>query len=153
MNRNLNRLALFSLCLTPFLLSTCGPSGEPASSDTGEAEASKKVSFATEIKPLLESRCLVCHNTGTLLGHLNLENKKLAFEPGPNGPFIVPGKPQASKLYTFTLISPDKLEAMPPTKHRLSDAEKNLLRDWIAQGAEWPEGPEGTLETIPEPTS
>ncbi|MFV1995869.1 MAG: c-type cytochrome domain-containing protein [Verrucomicrobiales bacterium] len=111
------------------------------------------VSFTEDIKPLLQSRCVLCHNTGTLLGHLNLETRALAFAPGPAGPFIIPGSPEKSKLYTFTLKPRQEDQSMPPTKHRLSDEEKGLLRRWIAEGAPWPEGPGGHIEPIPDPTS
>ncbi len=130
---------------------TTAPNTTQNSGAAGQQVSRSEVDFTTQIKPLLESRCLVCHNTGTLLGHLNLEMRAYAFQPGPDGPFIVPGQPEKSKLYTFTLLSEGSSQAMPPTKHRLSAKEKTLLYDWIAQGAEWPRGPEGTLKTIPDP--
>ena len=111
------------------------------------------ISFTGDVKPLLEARCLVCHNTGTLLGHLNLETRELAFAPGPEGPFIVPGDPLASRLYTFTLKKEPDPQAMPPDRHRLTASEKKLLHDWITQGAAWPRGPEGRLHVLAEPAS
>ncbi len=102
----------------------------------------EQVDFVTHVKPLLETHCLSCHNTGLLLGMLNLENRQLAFSSA----FIVPGQPDASKLYTVTLLTEGKhVQAMPPEGPRLSEADKEVLRRWIEQGARWPEGPEGAL--------
>ncbi|MCE9519940.1 MAG: hypothetical protein K8R87_10355, partial [Verrucomicrobia bacterium] len=35
----------------------------------------KPVDFVTQIKPLLQSRCVNCHQSGALLGDLNLESR------------------------------------------------------------------------------
>ncbi len=48
---------------------------------------------------------------------------------------LIPGDPEASELWQR--IDSDE---MPPKKP-LSAAEKEILRDWIAQGAAWGPGP------------
>ena len=139
---------LLLLLALPFSLIGCGDSADLSSGDQKGA-----VSFASDIKPLLDSRSVNCPNTRTLPGQLNPEPKRLAFTPGPAGPFIVPGDPDASRLYTFTLKKQPDPKAMPPTKHVLSAAEKKLLHDWIAEGASWPDGKEGFLRVLEEPAS
>ena len=55
---------------------------------------------------------------------------------------IKPGDSNDSPVYWMTTIhydDPDDPEAMPPKKP-LSEAQQNIIRDWIDQGAEWPEG-------------
>ena len=103
--------------------------------------------WATDVKPLIEMNCLPCHNTYTLLGHINLESRALAFKPGPDGPVIIPGNPSESIFYQLITLDEGK-RAMPPLppKHRLNKEEMETLRLWIEQGAEWPEGPEGHLD-------
>ncbi|HUF63633.1 MAG TPA: c-type cytochrome domain-containing protein [Verrucomicrobiales bacterium] len=124
--------------------SGCSKRPAPASSPA----LPEKIDFVTHVKPLLKTHCLPCHNTGLLLGNLNLENRELAF----SSPFIIPGQPSASKFYTVTLLTEGKhAEAMPPEGPRLSDENKEVLRRWIEQGAPWPEGPEGTLLPV-DPT-
>ena len=44
-----------------------------------------KVEFATQIKPLITSRCINCHHSGALFGELNLENRAMAFKKRVNG--------------------------------------------------------------------
>lgn len=125
-------------------LAGCKPSGESG----GEPASTAPVSFVNDIKPLLENRCLSCHNTTTLLGRLNLENRELAFSHPEGGQFIVPGDPKSSKMYQVLLLPRDDDEAMPAIGHRLEEAEIDLMRRWIEQGAEWPDGPDGVLVPI-----
>lgn len=124
---------------------------KPAEKTGEEPNPSAPVSFVSDIKPLLESRCLSCHNTSTLLGRLNLENRELAFSHPEGGQFIVPGEPKSSKMYQVLLLPRDDDEAMPAIGHRLSEEEVDLMRRWIEQGAEWPDGPDGVLVPIIPP--
>ena len=113
-----------------------------------EQETKKKVKFLTEVKPLLENYCLRCHNTGLLLGDLNLETRKLAFAPGEGGPFIIPKHPEASKLYQVLELKTGEREAMPPEKHRMTKDERDVIFRWIKQGADWPKDSRGTLMPV-----
>jgi hypothetical protein len=104
------------------------------------------VDFVTQIKPLLQSRCINCHHSGALFGDLSFENRAIAMQPRAKGPVIVPGKPAQSHLYiALTLPDPD-LKAMPPTGHRIPNPEVELVRRWIEEGAKWPDGPEGAIK-------
>ncbi len=104
------------------------------------------VDFARHIKPLLQSRCINCHNSGALFGDLNLETRALAFKERAKGSIITPGKPEASQLYiVLTLPEPEK-KAMPPTGHRIPQKDVDLVKSWIEQGAKWPEGAEGVVK-------
>ena len=105
-----------------------------------------KVSFSKNIKPVLERQCINCHNSETLPGKLSFENAKGAFINDSQGrPYIVPGKPAESRLYTAA-IAPDFQDlAMPPVGHRVAKTDTDNFRQWIIEGAEWPDGPEGTL--------
>jgi uncharacterized membrane protein len=105
----------------------------------------RKVDFAMHVKPVLTSRCINCHNTGTLLGELSLENRTMAFKKRVNGPVILPGKPDSSMLYIVLKLPAKNLKAMPAAGHRITDTEINLIYDWIKQGAEWPEGKAGVI--------
>lgn len=115
------------------------PSGE---------KKTNKVNFLTEVKPLLENYCLRCHNTGLLLGDLNLETRELAFASGQGGPFIVPKKPQSSRFYQVLKLEQGNKKAMPPEKHRMSKEERELIYRWIQQGADWPKDSRGTLRPV-----
>lgn len=112
--------------------------------------AAKPVDFVTQIKPILQNRCINCHHSGALFGDLNLENRELAAKPRQKGPVITPGKPAQSQLYiVLTLPDPDK-KAMPPTGHRIPSADVELMKRWIEEGAKWPDGTEGVI--VPQAT-
>ena len=104
-----------------------------------------KVEFATQIKPLITSRCINCHHSGALCGELNLENRAMAFKKRVNGPVILPGKPDSSAFYLVLKMPPKNPKAMPPNGHRIPDKDVNLIYDWIKQGAAWPKGADGVI--------
>ncbi len=140
--------------LAPLLIAafanSCGRPGETPTPDP--------VSFTSEIKPLLQEKCLTCHNTGLLLGELNLENRDLAFGRSERGEFIVPGKPNDSLLYTMTLATHGTRDPeagaekpMPLQAPDLSPEERGLLKRWIEEGADWPEGADGHIKVLMAP--
>ena len=133
--------ALTSLCLA-----ACGNGDK-------QDPTGKGVSFENEIKPLLTSTCLPCHHSQTLLGNLNLESRKTAFGSSSAGrAFIVPGEPDKSLLYLVTEKPHGKtpaVEKMPAMENVfLQPAERDLLRRWIEQGADWPSGEAGWLKPL-----
>ncbi|MFZ2276928.1 MAG: c-type cytochrome domain-containing protein [Prosthecobacter sp.] len=103
-----------------------------------QMEPPHEVDFVTEEKPLLETRCLECHQHHYLCAGLNLETQKLAMKGGRSGPVIVPGAPHHSLLYKVLLLGHESPVAMPPTPERLEREHSRLLHDWIRQGAKWP---------------
>jgi hypothetical protein len=90
--------------------------------------------FEKEVAPILEQTCLFCHNAHEAKGDLDLSTHAaaLSFEGG-----IVPGDPDASLLLEV-ISGPDP--EMPKKADPLTDTQVKVLRDWIAAGAEWPEG-------------
>ena len=102
--------------------------------------------FSTQIKPLLESRCIECHNSGALFGELNLENHDMAFKSRSKGPVITPGQPEKSPLYIVLTLPVSDMKSMPPIGHKIPDAEVDLVKRWIKEGAKWPEGAEGVVK-------
>ena len=134
----MNRQPLSLLLLASFAL---------ASSCQKKPEV-KPVDFVTQIKPLLENRCINCHHSGALFGDLSFESRALAMQPRKKGPVIMPGQPVNSHLYiALTLPDPDK-KAMPPTGHRIPSAEVELVKRWIKEGAKWPDGPDGEIKPV-----
>ncbi len=105
------------------------------------AGAGEKVSFNRDIRPILSDKCFHCHGPDEKerKGKLRLDLRDAALKGGENGPVaIVPGKPDESDVLV-RVLSKDKDEVMPPPKtHKpVSTAEADLLRRWIAEGAEY----------------
>ena len=107
--------------------------------------AEPPVNFETQVKPILQDRCVECHNSENLLGNFNMENRASVVQKRKEGPVIVPKAPEKSMLFlTLNLPATDK-KAMPATAHRLSKTDVDIIRRWIAEGAEWPEGKAGRI--------
>ena len=101
----------------------------------------------TQVKPLLELRCLECHNdtdAGDNAG-LSLQTRKAAMTTGRSGGALRPRDPEGSLMYRVLSLGHDHPIAMPPSPDKLWDDKKNIIRNWIADGAEWPAPPEGRL--------
>jgi len=90
-----------------------------------------EVDFDKQIAPLFAEKCLDCHGTRETKGNLNLSTRQTALKGGDSGAVIAPGKLDES--YLWDRVSSDE---MPP-KHPLTEAEKELLKQWIASGAKW----------------
>lgn len=105
------------------------------------------IRFQDGIDTILESRCLECHNhvSAKESGELNLETRHSAFTTGIHAPVIVPGSPERSMLYRVLEVDDLHPVFMPPTPDRLWANELTVLRQWIADGADWPTGKQGTL--------
>jgi uncharacterized membrane protein len=106
-----------------------------------------QVSFARHVKPVLEAKCLACHQNEAMPGRLSLESREAALRSGMLGIFILPGQPQHSRFLHNLAEAHAGVKSMPPVGETLTDEEETLLRRWIAQGAEWPAGMAGRLRT------
>ena len=94
------------------------------------------VSFNRDIRPILSDNCFFCHgpDAGHRQADLRLDVRDDAVAAGA----IVPGKPAESTLVS-RINTTDVGELMPPPEsHKKLDAkQKELLTQWIAQGAEY----------------
>lgn len=97
--------------------------------------------LVNDVAPIFQEHCLRCHSSAEVVrGKLDLADRLKAFKGGRSGPCIVPGQPGQSLLYTM-LIEPEAEAHMPPLKEKQLTAEQiRTIRQWIAEGADWPEG-------------
>src|SRR5688572_25494193 len=115
--------------LAVFLL---GGAAQPATSDP--------INYSRDIRPLLSNHCFQCHGPGGKpKGGLRLDVREDALRALKSGArAIVPGTPAKSELIArITSSDPDAKMPPPETRKQLKDAEKELLRRWIAEGAEF----------------
>jgi mono/diheme cytochrome c family protein len=101
----------------------------------------RKLDFVKDVQPILEISCLGCHRADEAKGGLRLDTRANALKGGESGPVFVPGKPRASPLYMTVAAAPDNEDLMPPKKKDgpLSATQIAVLREWIEQGADWPD--------------
>ena len=145
-----------AISLTAVLLGACShpvpgssetsPAGRTVLSSPALERARVKVVFAEHVKPILETKCVMCHNRKTLPGLLSLENRKAAFKPGATGIPIVPGHPEQSLLLSNIKSAHAHMNAMPPVGERITKDELAVLTKWIKDGAPWPDGRAGKLD-------
>ena len=103
--------------------------------------------FLAEVKPVLQQHCLQCHNGSLPPPALNLTSKATAFTRSASGrAYIVPGAPDRSLLINAVQRGGTHPKMMPRTEVSLTDDQIGMLREWIEDGACWPEGESGTLQ-------
>ena len=108
-------------------------------------QGERKVDFARQIKPLLERSCVGCHGGEKPRGLFRVDGREAILRGGASGEAaIVPGRSEESPLVDYVSGKVPDAE-MPPRAQRerypaLRADEVALLRAWIDQGAEWPEG-------------
>ena len=99
------------------------------------------VDFNREVRPLLSDNCFACHgpDAAKQKADLRLDDRTDALAPAKSGkPAIVPGKPDESELVK-RIFTTDADDLMPPEEShkKLTAAQKETLRQWIAEGAEY----------------
>ena len=102
--------------------------------------AEDSINFSRDIRPILSDNCFNCHGPDrkTRKADLSLDTREGALADLNGHAAIVPGKPAESELIA-RILTHDADDIMPPpeSKKTLSEAQKNLLKDWITQGAEY----------------
>jgi len=93
-------------------------------------------SFESDILPIFYRHCFSCHSEKQAQpkGELRLDSARGIRD----GDVIVPGKPDASEMLKRVSLPSTDEDVMPPLKggaQPLSDAERAMLREWIAGGA------------------
>ncbi len=116
-----------------------------------------KVDWKKQVWPFIERSCVDCHKAPYEEGGKIKEPKaELRFDGawgimagGENGPVLVPGKAADSEMYFRVTLPEDDSDFMPSKGEVLTEAEKDLLKTWIEEGADFG-GWEGSLEGKPE---
>ena len=97
------------------------------------------VSYNRDVLPILVAKCFACHGVDQAKrkADLRLDDPASAYAERDEVIAISSGKPDASELVK-RIFSVDDDEVMPPSEEiALMDSEKETLRRWIAEGAEY----------------
>ena len=100
------------------------------------ASTQKEVTFAKDIKPMLEKACFKCHGEEKQKAKLRVDSAEAIKKGSENGEVIVVGNSAKSSLvHTVAGLVEDML--MPPEDKGdpLTKEQIGLLRAWIDQGA------------------
>lgn len=114
-----------ALCFTMYWVTSC--------------KTQETVDYSTQIKPILNKKCIACHGGVKKQGGWSLlfeEEAKAKLKSGKYA--IVPGDVKASEMIRrLTLDDPE--ERMPFEHEALPQEEIELLSQWIKEGAKWGE--------------
>src|SRR5437016_12141886 len=98
--------------------------------------ATNQIQFNRDVRPILAENCYACHgpDKNQRKAKLRLDVREVAIEREA----IVPGKPGESKLVE-RIFTADLDDIMPPPKSskKLTATQKELLKQWVAAGAEY----------------
>jgi hypothetical protein len=119
--------------------------------------ASGKVDWQKQVWPFIERSCVECHKEPYEEGGKLKEPKaELRFDGawgilkgGENGLVLTPGDPDKSEMYFRVTLPEDDSDFMPSKGEVLTEKEKELLKTWIAEGADFG-GWEGNLAGKPD---
>lgn len=100
------------------------------------AVADERLSFNRDVRPILSENCFYCH--GPDAAHRQADLRLDLRDEALTAKAFVPGKPDESPLLQRIHATADD-EVMPPPKSNksLTAREKEILRRWIAEGAEY----------------
>ena len=126
----MKRLVLCFIVVGPFVV---------AAAAAASAAEKKPVDFNRDVVPILSNNCFKCHGPdgSERKAGMRLDMAESATKPAESGSIpIVPGKPDDSELVQ-RIFSTDPDEQMPPPKSNkhLTDAQRETLKQWIAEGA------------------
>ena len=99
-------------------------------------EDGRLVRFDRDIAPILRDKCLECHGPDDAKNDFRVDDVESLMM------YVEAEDLEASSLYTDYLVSDDEDAMMPPSAKGgpLSASELALIKTWIEEGANWPEG-------------
>jgi mono/diheme cytochrome c family protein len=126
----LRRTVRASLLAAGFVLAPAlaAPAGEPVSPQQAEF-------FEKHVRPVLIANCLTCHGPEKQEAALRLDSRAAMLKGSENGPVVVPGKPEVSKLIAAIGYQGD-VQMPPPGK--LPPPAIDALTQWVRMGLPWP---------------
>ena len=92
--------------------------------------------FERKVRPLFVEHCQDCHGDKKQRGGFRLDSRAALIKGTDNGPGLIPGRPDDSRLMHAVRYQDDL--KMPP-KAQLPPESIEILAEWIKQGAVWPD--------------
>jgi mono/diheme cytochrome c family protein len=139
-----DRILLPLLLLTGCLLFMAARETSAQAAKVSDDDAANKLRaerhFTLNVLPLLKNKCFACHGekADDIKGELNVTSRAGLLRGGESGdPTLVPGKPEEGLL--LAAVRWDGLEMPPKENDRLTQAQIEVLRQWVADGAPWPD--------------
>jgi hypothetical protein len=98
------------------------------------------VDFAKDVKPILETNCIRCHGPEKAKAKLHLDTREGFLKGSEDGKVFVAGKAAESKMFKLVNQPKSSEDRMPPEGEPLTKAQIETIKNWINEGAKWPDG-------------
>ena len=99
--------------------------------------------FALKVQPVFAEKCLACHGDEPekIKGEFDMRTRESTLKGGEyfTEEALIPGKGEESFLYITTTRSEEDYEMPPKEADQLSEEQQWAIRDWIDEGAPWPD--------------
>jgi mono/diheme cytochrome c family protein/uncharacterized membrane protein len=100
------------------------------------ADVNQALVYEQVVNPILQARCVQCHNPEKSKGDLRFDTAEMLKKGGEDGPVFVVGKGLESPMVKRCLLPLEDDDHMPPKgKTQLTDSQVAILSWWIDQGA------------------
>ena len=140
---------LFTVVAGTFLLSVSYSAQQPAPAVRSPATPAPpaKIDFVREVQPILRESCYECHGPDKQMNGFRLDRRRDALRGG-TVTVIGPGSAASSRLY-LRLIGTSYGHQMPFEGHPLLPEQVETIKNWIDQGAQWPDQASGDIIVPP----
>ncbi len=105
--------------------------------------------YTDQVEPVLQNKCLGCHNNSSKMGGLIMETYDSLMKGGQHGPVIVPGKSSESRI--ILMLEGKVQPRMPFSSEPLPPAVIATLKAWIDAGASGPLPGAASTRAVPTP--
>jgi hypothetical protein len=97
-----------------------------------------KIDFNRDVRPILSDNCFLCHGPAesTREADLRLDDREAAIDSGA----LLPGEPDDSEVIARLFADDEDILMPPPSSNKqLTEKQRNILKQWVAEGAEYQE--------------
>ncbi|WP_235298568.1 c-type cytochrome domain-containing protein [Portibacter marinus] len=117
----------------------------PKPLDLSNIQSDSIVAYQHLIYPVLEQKCVQCHNQKSASGNLDMTTPQSLMEGGDGGEVIAAGDASDSELFRRVTLSQNNIKFMPTKGVPMTYYEMELLKWWLNSGADF-EAKASTLE-------
>lgn len=133
----IDEVAIYSVALTPVQVRSHYLAGRGIEL--------KSVDFAQDVRPIIQRHCHRCHGQEKQENGLRLDVRDAAFRGGESGEPAITAFDGDGSYLIQRVTSRESGAVMPPEGAKLTESEIATLRNWIDQGAPWPDALAGRL--------
>jgi mono/diheme cytochrome c family protein len=136
-----NSIKLTAVALTATLGLAVAAAAQDATGTLPAASTKQGVTYATDIKTILDASCAKCHSGDKSKARLKLDSLEGALKGSKDGPILKAGDSANSFVVkSIAHLTADHDSWMPPLNNRagikpLTPDQIGLIRAWIDQGA------------------